>query len=272
MIDDSTRRFTDRVADYVKYRPTYPREVATFAHVECGIAPGATVADIGAGTGISAKLFLDAGHPVVAVEPNAAMREAADRYLANYADNPGYRSVAGTAENTTLDTASVDLVTAAQAFHWFEKTDARREFARILKPRGKIVLFWNSRLVKGSAFLEGYEALLREFSTDYASVAETYPDDDAMADWFGDGFEQKTVFPNAQLLDYDGLRGRLASSSYAPKPGDARHEPMLAALRTLFDATQRDGRVNFAYETRVYAGKPMAAPVRASQDAQRPNS
>ena len=228
--------------------------MATFAHVECGVAPGATVADIGAGTGISTKLFLDAGHPVVAVEPNAAMREAADRYLADHA---GYRSVAGTAEDTTLETASVDLVTAAQAFHWFEKAGARREFARILKPRGKIMLFWNIRLVKGSAFLEGYEALLREFSPDYASVAETWPDDDAMADWFGDGFEQKTVFPNAQLLDYDGLRGRLASSSYAPKPGDAHHEPMLAVLRNLFDATQRDGRVNFACETRVYAGKPV---------------
>jgi SAM-dependent methyltransferase len=267
MIDDSTRRFTDRVADYVKYRPTYPREVATFAHVECGIASGATVADIGAGTGISAKLFLDAGHPVVAVEPNAAMREAADGYLADYA---GYRSVAGTAENTTLETASVDLVTAAQAFHWFDKANARREFARILKPRGKIMLFWNSRLLKGSAFLEGYEALLREFGTDYANVAESYADDDAMADWFGDGFEQKTVLPNAQLLDYDGLCGRLASSSYAPKPGDARHEPMLAALRKLFDTTQRDGCVNFVYETRVYAGKPTLDRAPASSH-QHPN-
>ncbi|MBN3852960.1 methyltransferase domain-containing protein [Paraburkholderia sp. Ac-20340] len=256
MIDDSTRRFTDRVADYVKYRPTYPREVATFVHVECGVAPAATVADIGAGTGISSKLFLDAGHPVVAVEPNAAMREAADRLLAAY---PVYRSVAGTAEATTLADASVALVAAAQAFHWFDKAAARREFARILKPRGKIVLFWNSRKLKGSAFLEGYEALLQRFSTDYARVAETYPSDDAMADWFNDGFEQKTVFPNAQLLDFDGLRGRLASSSYAPKPGDERYEPMLAALRELFDTTQQDGLVNFAYETRVFAGKPLRA-------------
>ncbi|CAG9197728.1 Methyltransferase [Paraburkholderia tropica] len=256
MTDDSTRRFTDRVADYVKYRPGYPREVATFAHVECGVAPGATVADIGAGTGLSSKLFLDAGHPVVSVEPNAAMRAAADAFLAPYAR---YRSVAGTAEASTLDDASVDLAITAQAFHWFDKAAARREFARILKPRGKILLFWNSRLLKGSAFLEGYEALLREFSADYANVAESYPSDDAMADWFGDGFEQKTVFPNAQRLDFDGLQGRLMSSSYAPKADDARHGPMLAALRTLFDATQQDGSVNFAYETRVYAGKPVRA-------------
>ncbi|WP_233863246.1 class I SAM-dependent methyltransferase [Paraburkholderia adhaesiva] len=258
MIHDSTRRFTDRVADYVKYRPTYPRELTTFVHAECGIAPGARVADIGAGTGISTRLFLDAGHPAVAVEPNAAMREAADQMLGGYEH---YRSVAGTAEATTLDDASVDLVIAAQAFHWFDKALAHREFARILKPRGQIVLFWNSRLVDGSPFLAGYEALLRRFSSDYASVAATYPGDapgdTSMADWFGDGFERKTVFPNAQMLDFDGLQGRLMSSSYAPKPGDPRHEPMLDALRTLFDETQKDGLVNFAYETRVYAGRPQ---------------
>jgi SAM-dependent methyltransferase len=254
MIDDSTRRFTDRVADYVKYRPTYPREVATFVHAECGIAPSASVADIGAGTGISTKLFLDAGHPVVAVEPNAAMREAADRLLGEYA---GYRSVAGTAEATTLEDSSVDLVTAAQAFHWFDKAGAKREFARILKPRGQIVLFWNSRLLEGTPFLSGYEALLQRFCPDYARVSETYPGDAEMADWFGEGFEHKTVFPNVQLLDFDGLQGRLMSSSYVPKPGDAGYEPMLEALHTLFDETQRDGCVNFAYETRVYAGRPL---------------
>lgn len=259
MIDDSTRRFTDRVADYVKFRPTYPREVATFAHVELGVAPGAAVADIGAGTGLSTRLFLDAGHPVTAVEPNAAMRAAADAFLADYAKDGRYRSVAGTAEATTLADASIDLVSAAQAFHWFRKAETQREFARILKPRGKIVLFWNSRLLTGSAFLEGYEALLQRFCADYAQVAETYPDAAAMAHWFGDGFEHQTVFPNAQWLDFEGLRGRLMSSSYAPQPGDARHEPMLAALRELFDSTQQDGRVNFAYETRVYAGRPARA-------------
>ncbi|HEY1611673.1 MAG TPA: class I SAM-dependent methyltransferase [Paraburkholderia sp.] len=256
MTTDSTGRFTDRVADYVKYRPTYPREVVTFVHAECAIAPNAPVADIGAGTGIATRLFLEAGHPVVAVEPNAAMRAAADEWLSGFA---GYRSVAGAAEATTLDAASVDLVIAAQAFHWFDKTNAQREFARILKPRGAIVLFWNSRRLDGSAFLAGYDDLLRRYCADYGQVAQTYPDDAAMADWFGDGFERKTVFPNAQLLDFDGLKGRLMSSSYAPKAGDARHEPMLAALRELFDATAQDGRVNLAYDTRVYAGRPPRA-------------
>jgi SAM-dependent methyltransferase len=254
MTEDSTRRFTDRVADYVKYRPTYPRELVTFVHAECAIAPDAPVADVGAGTGISTRLFLEAGHPVVAVEPNAAMRAAADEWLSGFA---GYRSVAGTAEATTLDAASVDLVIAAQAFHWFDKANARREFARIVKPRGAIVLFWNRRPVSGSAFLAGYDELLRRYCPEYGRVSDNYPDDASMADWFGDGYERKTVFPNAQLLDFDGLKGRLMSSSYAPKAGDPGHEPMLAALRELFDANAQDGQVNLAYETRVCAGRPV---------------
>lgn len=259
MLHDSTQRFTDRVADYVKYRPSYPREVVAFAHIDCGVAPHARVADIGAGTGISARLFLEAGHPVVAVEPNTAMRHAADQWLGGY---PGYRSAAGTAEATTLGDASVDLVIAAQAFHWFDEAGAKREFARILKPRGVVMLFWNSRLVAGTPFLEGYEALLQRYGVDYQEVAERYGDDAAMARWFGDGFEHKAVFPNAQRLDFDALKGRLMSSSYAPKPGHPNHEPMLAALRELFDATAQDGTVEFAYDTRVYAGRVAATPAR----------
>src|SRR5262249_48098424 len=125
---NSTQRFSDRVADYVKFRPTYPREVVTFLHNTCGLEPRAQVADMGAGTGIWAKVLLDEGHPVVAVEPNDAMREAANTWLASY---QGFSSVAGTAEATTLNDASVDLVIAAQAFHWFDPVTARREFARI---------------------------------------------------------------------------------------------------------------------------------------------
>jgi SAM-dependent methyltransferase len=253
---NSTQRFSDRVADYVKYRPTYPREIVTFLHDTCGLAPNAKVADIGAGTGISAKVFLDEGHPVVAVEPNDAMRSAADTLLADYA---GFSSVAGTAEATTLDDASVGLVIAAQAFHWFDPVTARREFARILKPGGLIALFWNSRLLEGSKFLEDYEALLQRYSTDYSAVAERYGDDESMAAWFGDSFAQKAYFPNKQLLDLGGLEGRLMSSSYAPKLGHPNHEPMLAALRELFERTQRDGMIEFTYETRVYVGHASAA-------------
>jgi SAM-dependent methyltransferase len=252
MINDSTQRFTDRVADYVKYRPTYPREIVTFLRDTCQLAADARVADIGAGTGISAKLFLDAGHPVVAVEPNEAMRQAADRWLAGFA---GYRSVCGTGEATTLPDASVDLVIAAQAFHWFDPPAAKREFARILKPGGSIALIWNFRRVVGTAFLEDYEALLRRYSLDYAQVADRYPGDAWMSEWFGADFVKKGVFDNIQRLDFDGLKGRLASSSYAPKPGHENYEPMLVALRELFDKDAQDGLVDFVYDTLVYVGR-----------------
>ncbi|PCE28867.1 SAM-dependent methyltransferase [Paraburkholderia acidicola] len=249
---DSTQRFTDRVADYVKYRPTYPRDVVDFLHDECGVADDARVADIGAGTGISTKLFLDAGHPVVAVEPNQAMRSAADAWLGGEAS---YRSVAGTAEATTLDAGSLDLVIAGQAFHWFNPVTVRNEFARILTTQGRVALFWNSRLLTGSVFLEEYEALLQRYGVDYQEVADTYGDDATMIRWFGTRFVGNGCFPNVQPLDFDGLKGRLMSSSYAPKEGHANHAPLLAALRDLFERTEQHGTIEFRYDTRVYVGR-----------------
>lgn len=248
---DSTERFSDRVADYVRYRPDYPPALLDWLHGEQGVTPDCQVADVGAGTGISAKLFLDAGHDVTAVEPNAPMREAAVAWLG---DNPRFRAVDGTSDATTLPDASVGLVTVAQAFHWFDPASTRREFARILRPGGLAAIFWNSRRLTGTPFLEGYEALLRRYGTDYASVAERYADDDTMRAWFGAGWRGTARFEHRQLLDFDGLRGRLLSSSYAPKPGHPQHEPMLAALRELYDRCRQGGRISFEYDTRIIAG------------------
>lgn len=251
MIRDSTSRFSSRVADYIKYRPSYPKDIVPFLHDTCGVGNDAVVADIGAGTGISTKMFLDAGHTVIAVEPNSPMLDAAVEWLGGY---PGFRFVSGTAESTNLPNSSVDLVIAAQAFHWFDPPKASREFGRILRPGGLIALFWNSRLLTGSAFLEGYEALLRRWGVDYSEVAERYSDDAAMAEWFADRFLHKAAFANVQVLDFEGLSGRLSSSSYAPKPGHPNHDPMMAALRELFDRTARNGTVDFEYSTRIYVG------------------
>ncbi len=248
---DSTHRFSDRVADYVRYRPDYPAALIDWLSDAHGLVPSWTVADVGAGTGISSRMFLDAGNTVFAVEPNAPMRAAAERWLGG---NPRFHAVDGSAEATTLAAGSVDLVTAAQAFHWFDADAVRREWARILRPRGLAAVFWNSRLLAGSAFLEGYERLLLDYGTDYVSVAERYADEAAMRRWFGEGYRGAATFPHRQLLDFDALRGRLLSSSYAPREGDPRHAPMLAALRTLFDATAREGLVGFDYETRIYVG------------------
>jgi SAM-dependent methyltransferase len=256
---DSTGRFSDRVADYVRFRPTYPRALVEWLREDHGVTPSWMVADVGAGTGISARLFLEAGHEVIAVEPNAAMRTAAVEALGG---SPRFRAVDAPAEATTLPGASVDLVVAAQAFHWFQPEAVRREWARILRPGRLALVVWNSRRTGGTPFLDGYEQLLREHSTDYAAVAERYADEATMRRWFGAGFREARSFENQQVLDLDGLRGRLLSSSYAPRPGHPGHEPMLEALGRLFERTAVDGHVIVEYETRGYVGTLVPDPTR----------
>ncbi|KRE89520.1 methyltransferase [Frateuria sp. Soil773] len=248
---DSTERFSDRVADYVRYRPDYPPALPAWLRDEHGVVAGWEVADVGAGTGISSKMFLDAGHRVTAVEPNAPMRAAAVQWLGG---NERFRAVDGRADATGLADASVDLVSVAQAFHWFDPAAARREFRRILRPGRLAAIYWNSRRLVGTPFLQGYEALLLRYGTDYSSVAERYADDAMMRAWFGAGFRAAASFPHAQRLDFDALGGRLLSSSYAPREGHPNHEPMMQALRELFEACAADGTISFDYDTRIFVG------------------
>lgn len=248
----STERFSDRVADYVRYRPDYPAALLEWLHSAQGVRPDWRVADVGAGTGISSKMFLDAGHSVIAVEPNAAMRSAAVEWLG---DHPKFKAIDGRSDATTLADGSVDLVFVAQAFHWFDPQATRREFHRILRPGGLAAICWNSRRLTSTPFLAGYEALLQTYGTDYLSISERYGDEPRMREWFGNGWRGMAEFDHRQLLDFDALRGRLMSSSYAPKPGHPKHEPMLAALRQLFENCAVDGHISFDYDTRVYVGE-----------------
>ena len=249
---ESASRFSNRVEDYVRFRPGYPPALLQWLHDEQRVPREALVADIGAGTGISSQLLLAAGHPLIAVEPNAAMREAAEHWLGT--EYPRFRAADGTAEATGLADASIGLVSAAQAFHWFDTQAVRREWKRILAPGGRVLVFWNSRLLDASPFLRGYEQLLLEFGTDYSAVAERYQTDEQMRDWFAGGLLAIGYFPNVQMLDFDALKGRLLSSSYAPTAGQPKHESMLAALRTLFDQHAVDGKVAFEYQTRAFLG------------------
>jgi len=248
----SASRFSNRVDDYVRFRPGYPPALLQWLHSEQGVPHEALVADIGAGTGISSQMLLAAGHPLIAVEPNAAMRAAAETWLGT--EYPNFRAINGTAEATGLADASVGLVSAAQAFHWFDTVAVRAEWRRILAPGGRVLVFWNSRLLDASPFLRGYEQLLLDFGTDYSAVAERYQTDEQMREWFGGGLQAIGYFPNVQMLDFDALQGRLLSSSYAPTAGQPGHDAMLAALRTLFDTHAVDGRVAFEYQTRAFLG------------------
>jgi SAM-dependent methyltransferase len=223
--------------------------VQTLAH-DCGLHGASTVADIGSGTGFLAKLFLDFGCSVIGVEPNQEMREAGEKILTGY---PNFSSVDGRAEETHLADGGVDIIAAGQAFHWFDAAPARAEFRRILRPPRWVALVWNERLESGE-FLLGYEALLRRYSTDYAKVDHRRIDAKRITDFFEHRDWKLATFPNVQHFDWTGLRGRLDSSSYAPRRGDATYEPLNEEMRRLFDAHQSDGQVDFAYDTNLYYG------------------
>jgi SAM-dependent methyltransferase len=249
---DATHRFSNRVADYVRYRPGYPPAVLDLLRAECGLRSGHVIADIGSGTGLLSELFLKNGNRVYGVEPNEAMRRAGEEYLASY---DGFSSIKGSAESTTLADSSIDFVTAGQSFHWFEPKAARSEFIRILKPTAWVVIAWNDRRMEEKRLTREYEELLERFGIDYKSVKDAYPEAHHIRSFFGnDNFHSRDL-PNEQVLDWEGLRGRLRSSSFAPTEGHPNYAPMMAELDRIFRAHQRDGFVRMEYFTRVYFGQ-----------------
>lgn len=246
-----TERFSDRVADYVKYRPSYPPEAIRALREGLGVAPPARAADLGAGTGIFSALLLDEGFAVIAVEPNEAMRAAAQRTLA---DRPAYSSVHGTAEATGLPDASVDFAVAAQAFHWFDPAAARREIARITRPPHPVALVWNTRSLDATPFLRAYDELLLRVSDDYIKVRHQNVGDAVLAEFYGAGGYERRVFASAQVFDLEGFLGRAFSSSYVPAPDHPRRDDTERGLREIFLQHQNQGTVSFLYDTEVYLG------------------
>ncbi|TJY44002.1 class I SAM-dependent methyltransferase [Cohnella pontilimi] len=249
---DNKERFSNRVDTYVKYRPSYPKEAIDYLYDAAGFRPDAVVADVGAGTGIFSRLLLERGSRLIAVEPNDNMREAAE---SAFGSDSRFRGVRGSAEATGLADESVDFIVCAQAFHWFDRSAAQTEFRRILKPGGKAALLWNTRLTHGSQFLEEYEALLHKFGTDYGQVNHQNISRETIRLFFQAGSFQEAHFPNRQIFDFNGLKGRLQSSSYSPPEGDPNFEPMMAELRSIFDRNEKKGRVFFDYVCDVYWGK-----------------
>ena len=254
VIIDSTKRFSSRVENYIKYRPGYSPAILDLLKEKCGLTGSSVVADVGSGTGILTELFLRNGNAIFGVEPNREMREAAERLLGKY---PNFTSVSGTAEATMLKNQSVDFITASQAFHWFDREQSRREFLRILKSGGRAALIWNDRVLT-SPFAEAYEHLLRIYGTDYKDVNHKGINARVLVPFFGTNGYELASFPNRQVFDWEGLKGRLLSSSYAPEPGHPQYAPMLEALNALFARHETDGKVAFEYNTVVYYGQ-MAA-------------
>jgi SAM-dependent methyltransferase len=280
---DNTERFSNRVGNYVKYRPGYPTEILHYLEEETGFGPDWIVADVGSGTGISTALFLDKGNTVYGVEPNQSMRESAEELLGSY---ERFISVNGTAENTGLKTGSVDLVVASQAFHWFEPVAASKEFSRILRDRnrptieagpklpnsgpgqpaatgadqrhdetrGFVALIWNERQIN-TPFEQAYESFLLTYAIDYTTVNHTNISAEKIGAFFDPQPFRLRITGNQQVFDWNGLKGRVLSSSYMPDEQNARYEEMIGKLKAVFEKYQVDGTVQVNYLTKLYVGK-----------------
>lgn len=249
---DAKSRFSVRVDDYVKYRPTYPPAILDLLKSECGFNAGSIIVDVGSGTGILTRLFLDHGNRVIGIEPNREMREAAESWLNSYEK---FTSKDASAEATGLPAKSADFIVAGQAFHWFDRDRARAEWLRILKPEGWAALVWNDRRTESTAFLEEYETFVQKFGAEYSNVNHKNVEDlDLIRAFFG-GEVRRAQFDNHQYLDFDSLVGRVASSSYAPARGTPGFAPMTDALADLFACHETNGRVTMEYDTAIYYGR-----------------
>ncbi len=247
-MSDTVDRFSNRVENYVRYRPDYPHEIIELLRRETGLTKDTIVADVGCGTGISSRMFLENGNRVFGIEPNTAMLRAAAEYLVKF---PWFIAVDGTAEATTMPDASVDLAVSAQAFHWFDPERTREEFRRILKPAGHIVLIWNERQLNTTPFLTEYESFLLRYANDYTKVRHENIDALRLNDFFQRPYLSAT-FQNVQVLDFEALMGRMLSSSYMPDENSTVFPPMIDDLQTLFAKYNENGRINLLYDTNVY--------------------
>ena len=247
----STTRFSNRVADYVQFRPHYPLEIIDLLADKCEHTPESVIADIGSGTGLLAKIFLENGNPVIGIEPNREMRLAGEQYLAEFGR---FTSMDGTAEATRLPAHAIDIAVAGQAFHWFDPAKARAEFIRILKPEGFAVLVWNVRRADTAPFLREYEKLVVKFGTDYQEVNHEHAQKKSVLRQFFGGEFSEVQFDNLQRLNLDGLLGRIHSSSYMPAPNEASYAPMVKQAKEIFTAHRQNGVVTFEYDTAVHYG------------------
>ncbi len=247
---NTKQRFSDRVENYIKYRPGYPDEVIAALQLEIGLMPNDIVADIGSGTGISAKLFLENGNTVYAVEPNEPMRKAAEGLLSEYEH---FHSIHGSSEETNLEANSIDLIVCAQAFHWFNQEKTKIEFKRIANKGAHLALIWNDRK-ETEPFQIDYEKLIQEFAIDYNEISHRNISQEMIAAFYAPNTFKKFVLYYEQQFNLEGLIGRIISSSYMPNSDHPNFPQLKNAIVSLFDKYKQNEIVTFAYNTILYIG------------------
>lgn len=244
------KRFSSRVDNYVKYRPHYPDEIIKYLKDRRILREDSVIADIGSGTGILTELFLNNGNIVYGVEPNHEMRKAGERYLKKHSN---FISINGSAEHTNLKKSSIDLITAGQAFHWFELRKTKQEFKRIQKTNGYVVLIWNTKYAS-TTFLKAYHKLIIKYGTDYEMVKHEAVGKEILSKFYDKGYNMKSFY-NKQTLNYKSLKGRLLSSSYIPLPPHPEYKEMIGELKKIFEMSNKNNEVLFEYKTKVFWGK-----------------
>jgi len=248
----NTEKFSGKAIIYERYRPKYPKEFIDYLYSELGFGENTAIADIGSGTGILSRQLLEKGSKVYCVEPNEDMRNMAESSLSAYSN---FISVDGSAEDTRLDERSVDHITVAQAFHWFDAEKFRLECQRILKSNGKVVLVWNSRVKNSEVVTENMkicEKLCKSFKG-FSGGQEAEPE--SFSTFFRDGVCDYRIFENNLTFDMDSFIGRNLSASYAPKQGDANYEQFVDELANLFIKYSVNGKLIMPNITRSYAGE-----------------
>ena len=251
----ATERFSTRAEHYARARPGYPAEILGELRRRGAWSSAAAVADVGSGTGLLARLFLDGGSAVIGVEPNEAMRAAGDRELQRFLQNGQFRSVDGTAEAATLVTESVDLVVCGQAAHWFDAAGARNEFRRVLKPQGWLALIWNDWRHSSQPLALAYLELIERYAT-HQTRGEARVSEELVSPFFTPGPFTGFQVSNPQRYTSESWTSRALSVSYLPEVGTAGAAEMLRLLGELFSTYQNDGLVELEYQTHVFLGRP----------------
>jgi len=252
-------KFDGKGMIYSKFRPSYPKEFIEYLQYRVGINKGSIIADIGSGTGILSRLLLDIGEKVIAVEPNKSMREVAESDLSKYKN---FVSVNATAESTTLDDNSVDFITAAQAFHWFDRNLFKIESKRVLKPFGKVILVWNTRVLTSESE-EDYEKIIRKFCPDFEGfsgrkLSALYNnigiESENEFELFFDGEYEEMTFKNDKINNLESFLGGALSASYAPNQQDENYPAFIAELEECFNKHAINGKLVMPFVTGSYVG------------------
>lgn len=248
---DNTKLFSGKAEDYSRARPGYANEFIEYLYNKIGINKKSVIADIGSGTGKFSRYLLDMGSRVFCVEPNEDMRKISERELSSYSN---FISVIGEAGNTTLKDNSMDFITVAQAFHWFDIEKFRLESRRILKPRGKVILVWNSRDINNIVNKVSYE-IYKRYCTDFNGLSGGIIKDDARIDKFFYSRYERIEFENNLHYNRENFIRRSLSSSYSLNPDDEKYDEYIKEIENVFDKYSCDGIIEIGNNTVGYIGE-----------------